>query len=78
MKEIKRICQVKDGKNYRTTYEETDEKEIYKNLSLDLINKKINQCRYIKSISRKSNYDGTQTITVNYDNNVRNIYIVRT
>lgn len=50
--------------------------EIYKRLSNDLIAKKICQCRYIKSIKRRNNYDGTCEITVTYNNNVRNIYTV--
>lgn len=58
------------------TFDSMSAEEIYKRLSDDLIAKKINQCRYIKSIKRRNNYDGTQEITVTYINSVRNIYTV--
>ncbi len=53
----------------------TDE-EIYMRLCSELVAKKVNNCRYIKSIKRRNNYDGTQEITVTYDNEVRYIYTI--
>lgn len=51
-----------------TGYTVTDEQDIYKSLANDLIEKKMNNCSYIKSITRVNNYNGTQTITVKYNN----------
>ena len=48
------------------TYAETRPETVWESLSHELIAKKVNQCRYISRIVRRSNYDGTQTITVYY------------
>lgn len=77
MKDIKRVCEVKQGKKYIVSFVERDENEVYRWLASDLINKKLCECRYIKRIIRKSNYDGTQDIIVYYDNYVRNTYTVK-
>ena len=77
MKEIKKITQVKKGREWVTSYEETDITAVHTQLAEDLIAKKLNCCSYIKSIKRVNNYDGTQTITVNYDNGVRSLYTIR-
>ena len=75
-KTIKRIAQKKAGKTWVGTYTDTDIASVYKSLSHDLIAKKINACTYIKSIKRIQNYDGTNTIIVTYDNNVRSVYTI--
>lgn len=77
MKEIKRVCEVKQGKKYIVTFTETNELDVYRWLVDDLISKKMCGCRYIKRIVRTSNYDGTQNIVVYYDNNVRNTYTIK-
>ena len=51
--------------------------EIYHSLMHDMIAKKLHQCTYIKSIKDRSNYDGTRTITVTYDNSVRRVYVIK-
>lgn len=76
MREINRTVELKTGRNWEVYRVETDASEIYEALARDLIAKKINGCTYIKSIKRVCNYDGTQTITVTYDNNCRSIYTV--
>ena len=73
---IKRIAQKKTGKTWVNTYIDTCPGTVYKSLSHDLIAKKINACTYIKSIKRIQNYDGTNTIIVTYDNNVRSVYTI--
>ena len=77
MKEIRRVTEVKKGNKWEVTYIEVDELLIYKALTDDLIAKKINACKYIKSIKRMTNYDGTQNIIVNYDNGCRSTYTVK-
>lgn len=64
-------------------YAITDERQVYQSLANDLIGKKLNNCLYIQSITRVNNYDGTQTITVKYNNRdgltgakVTRIYVV--
>lgn len=77
MREAKRVVEVKrNGKYVPEQYVEQNGEEVYRYLANDLIAKKLNQCTYIRSIKRRNNYDGTQTVTVTYDNDVRAIYTV--
>lgn len=75
-REIKKEVQVKQGRNWVAGYTSLNAADVYSDLSHDLIAKKLNSCTYIKSIKRTNNYDGTQTITVNYDNETRSIYTI--
>ena len=68
--------QVKEGRDWLTTFTETDPAEVYKSLSLDLINKKFAKVAYIKSIRRVTDFEGMQKITVTYDNGSRRVYSV--
>lgn len=77
MKEIKKVVEIKNGKTWEVSFILTDEKEVYESLAQDLINKKLNQCTFIKTIKRIPNYDGTQSITVNYNNDTRAVYTVK-
>lgn len=61
---------------YTAIYFNDDEKQVYEDLSQELIAKKINQCAYIKSIKRVVLYDGFQKIIVTYDHG-RRVYIVK-
>lgn len=70
-----RIAQKKTGKSWANTYTDTCPETVYKSLATDLIAKKINQARYIKSIKRIQHYTHVEII-VSYDNNVRSIYHV--
>jgi hypothetical protein len=67
----------KERNEWRESLEICDTLEIYKRLSSDLIAKKINACLYIKKIERESLYNGTQKITIYYDNGVKAVYIVK-
>ena len=68
-----RIAQKKNGKTWVNTYVDTCPETVYKSLSIDMIAKKINQARYIKSIKRVQHYTHVEII-VTYDNNVRSLY----
>lgn len=68
-----RIAQKKNGKTWINTYIDNDAASVYKSLSIDMIAKKINQARYIKSIKRVQHYTHVEII-VTYDNNVRSLY----
>jgi hypothetical protein len=76
MKEIKRVVEIKTGRIWETSYISTDPAYVFESLSKDLISKKINACTYIRNIKRTQNYNGTITITVNYDNNTRSVYTI--
>ena len=67
---------VKTGKTYHTSMVWRDRELIYKELCHDLWAKHICKVDYIKRITDRSNYDGTRTIEVLYDNGVKRIYIV--
>ena len=70
-----RIAQKKTDKTWINTYIDTDNASVYKSLASDIIAKKINQARYIKSIKRVQHYTHVEII-VTYDNNVRSLYYV--
>lgn len=76
MREIKRIVEIKNGRKWETTFSSTEPAYVFESLSKDLIAKKINACAYIGSIKRANNYDGTITITVNYNNDTRSVYTI--
>ena len=59
------IYQKKTASGYTATWDNEGE-EVWKDLAKDLIAKNLEGCRYIRSIQRKQNYDGTNTIIVNY------------
>lgn len=71
---MKKTVEIKNGKAWVVEFVDTDELLVYKSLTDDLIAKKINQCSYIKSIKRTQLYNGTQKITVVYNNDCRAIY----
>ena len=73
---ISRTCEEKINGKYIETFRTTNEQDVYKDLALALISKKINGCTWVKSIKRIQRYDGTQKIVVTYDNGCRDIYIV--
>ena len=76
MREIKMTVYVKEGKKYNASRYCIDREAVYAALASDLINKKILKASYISRIVRFSNYDGTQTVKVFYDNGVMCEYIV--
>lgn len=76
MREIKRVIEIKEGKKWIETYATGDPVAVYEALSSDLIAKKINACTYITGIKRTQNYNGTITITVNYNNDTRSVYTI--
>ena len=77
MKQIQRVAQKKDGKNWVNTYTDTDEARVYEDLCRDLIHKKLHGASYIRRITDDTNWDGTRNITVTYDNGCRSVYTVK-
>ena len=76
MKSEKMTIQIKEGRSWTTTNIISDPVEVYRSLSHDMIAKKLHACSYIKRIEDRSNYDGTRTIKVTYDNSVRRVYVI--
>ena len=50
---------------------------VYKHLAYDLLWKFMHKSPMYKRITRKTNYNGTQTIVVTYDNGVRSTYTIQ-
>ena len=75
-REVKFTTWVKDGRKWVERFTVTDEKEVYKELADDLTAHYINKAPYITRVQRTCNYDGTYTVKVLYDNEVKRSYIV--
>lgn len=75
MDNVYRTAQKKIGNAWIYTYIDNDAASVYRALSADLVQKKINKCSYIKSIKRSQRYTHVE-IVVTYDNNTRSIYYV--
>ncbi len=73
---IKRVIEVRSGKKWTVSAEQYDRETILHSLASDLAAKYIGRAQYVRRIERRSNYDGTQTYTVTYDNECRSIYTV--
>lgn len=65
----------KNGK-YTETYRCEDSARVYDDLAHELISKKINECRWIRSIKRTPLYNGFDRITVTYNHGGRRLYVV--
>lgn len=68
---------VKENNEYIETYATTDAETIYRRLTEELISKKINCCKYIRSIKRENLYNGFQKITVQETNGIKAVYIIK-
>lgn len=73
---INYVYEEKQGRNYVETFRCDDVTRVYDDLAHELISKKINECRWIRSISRKPLYNGFDKITVTYDHGGRRVYTV--
>ena len=71
----KRTIEVKRGNKYETTFVQENETEALHSLASDLAAKYIGKASYVKRITRRNNYGGTQTYVVTYDNDSRATYI---
>lgn len=68
--------EVKDGREYRETFRDTDPLEIYKSLAEDLTRKYVlGAARY--TVTKKSNSDGTKRIKIAYGDGSRRVYVVK-
>lgn len=74
---VSRTIEKWDGSKWTFNSINRDAGLVYEYLSNDLIAKKINKCSYITRITRRQNYNGTATITVNYSDNVRALYVIK-
>lgn len=77
MREEKRVIEIKNGTKYEIMETYTNPYFIYESLARELIAKKLLHCEWIKSIKDRTNYDGTRTITVTYNNDTRAIYTIK-
>ena len=74
--QVQYIFQQKQGREYVTKYVCNDPVQVHEDLTHELISKKINECRWIRSIKRTPLYNGFQKITVQYDNDSRRVYTI--
>lgn len=75
-RELSRTCYKKEGNAWKETYKETNKTIIYEQIARALHAKYIAKAPYIKRLIDYSNYDGTRTITIYYDNNIKDVFIV--
>ena len=71
--------EVKRGNKYQESCQYTEvlnRDYIHERLANDLLHHYVHKARYITRISDRSNYDGTRTVTVNYDNDTRAVYVI--
>ena len=73
---VNMTIEVKNGKKYEVERVIENRAEVYESLARDMVNKKLCCCNYIKSIKRVNLYNGFEKIIVNYDNDVRRVYII--
>jgi hypothetical protein len=68
---------IKENNKYIETYSTDNKLEIYENLCNLLISKKINRCKWCKSIKRVNYYYGYQEITAYMLDGAKYVYIVK-
>ena len=68
---------IKENNKYMENYSTTDTTRIYQLLTNDLISKKINCCKWIRSIKRVCLYNGYQKIIVLHNNGCKSEYIIK-
>lgn len=71
----KYVYQKKSKRKWELTIT-VDGDEVFRDLCNDLMTKKIWNGKSVRRILDRSNYDGTRTVTVYYDNDVKSEYIV--
>lgn len=68
---------IRENNKYIETYATTDPETIYRRLTNTLIAKKINCCKWVRSIKRVNLYNGYQQITVLENNGCKEEYIIQ-
>lgn len=71
------MFELKVYRNNMETYSTTDRCEIYERLAKTLIAKKINCCKWVRSIKRENLYNGYVKITIHQIENIKEIYIIK-
>ena len=77
MRELTKVIEIKNGTKYEIESTTNDVTTIYESLARDLVAKKLQACNWITSIKDRTNYDGTRTITVTYNNGCRALYTIK-
>ena len=67
----------KEKSGYSLSYSSVDKSYIYEHLAQNMVYKKLCHCTYIKRITRKNNYNGTQDITIYMDNKIKIVYTIK-
>ena len=68
---------IDNGNGYHETYNTSDPLIIYQRLSGALIAKKINCCKWVRSIRRENLYNGYQRITVFVNYGCKEVYTIK-
>lgn len=66
--------QRKEGREWRQTFTQDDETEVFKSFAEDLYRKHLLKSSGIARITRKSTCDGSANVTVDYGNGTRRVY----
>lgn len=66
MYQMKVMNRKQGEKDWTVTYTSTDKEHVLEMLAEDLVAHYIGKARYVKSIKRTQNYDGTATYTVDH------------
>lgn len=66
----------RDGSKWVESYQMVNCSEVYRSLASDLYRKKVLGSHGIKSVRHRDNFDGTQTITTDFGNGTRRVYVV--
>lgn len=73
MKNIYRVFEVKEGKNWKETYRTDDSAKVYEDLAHELMNLKVFKSPVYKRMTQHNNYDGTRTVII-YQDHGRSVY----
>ena len=69
--------EARNGREWVQTYRTENPENVQRRLCHDLVAKKLHHAEYVKRITDKTNYDGTRTIRVLYNNGTRATYRIK-
>ena len=73
---IYRRTEKRVGRKWEATYTNTDPASTYRSLAVEMFAKYRDRATWVKRITDRTNYDGTRTVEVYYDNGFRTVYRV--
>ena len=76
MKKISLHDYIKNGSKWEESFSTTDQKAVYQLLAQAMVRRYVHKAAGILRVLDRSNYDGTRTVTIYYDNNCKSEYIV--